>query len=350
MVCGWQRSLVVSGRAAFVKVLAGDIGGTKTLLRIVEWRDAAFTVIHEARYPSQHYAHFETLFMEFMQAAGERARGVVCAALGVAGPVRHKEGRSRAEITNLPWRLDNAGLSDLCGIPRVYLINDFEAIGFGLGLLAVTDQARLQEAPIRNGATRLIVGAGTGLGVALQQQEGAAWRVSASQGGHMAFAPSDEIEDALLHYWRPRLVRMSWEHAVSGPGIVRIYEFLYHRLMPADDVHYRAVLASTDPAAAIAEGAQRGEAVCVQTLVLFTRLYGRFAGDLALVTLPFGGIYLAGGIAPKLLDCLRNGHFLSGFRDKGPMTPLMTDFPVTIITDPTVGVRGAAVYATLHAT
>lgn len=332
-----------------MKVLAGDIGGTKTLLRVVEWRDAAFTVVHEARFPSQRYAHFETLLMEYVQAAGEHARGVVCAALGVAGPVLHEQGRSRAEITNLPWRLDNAALSDLSGIPRLYLINDFEAIGFGLGLLAATDQVRLQEASFRDRATRLIVGAGTGLGVALQQQEGTAWRVSASQGGHMAFAPSDEIEDALLHYWRPRLIRMSWEHAVSGPGVVRIYEFLHHRLVTDDDEQYQAVLASADPAASIADSARRGEAVCVQTLVLFTRLYGRFAGDLALATLPFGGVYLAGGIAPKLLDCLRTGHFLSGFRDKGPMTPLMADFPVTIITDPTVGVRGAAVFAALHA-
>ena len=333
-----------------MKVLAGDIGGTKTLLRVVEWLDAAFTVVHEARYPSQRYTHFDTLLMEYLKTAGDLARGIVCAALGVAGPVLHDQGRSRAAITNLPWQLDNAALSDLCGIPRVHLINDFEAIGFGLGLLAATDQARLQEAPIHDRATRLIVGAGTGLGMALQQQEGTAWRVLPSQGGHMAFSPADELEDALLHYWRPRLVRMSWEHAVSGPGIVRIYEFLHQRLMPADDAHYQAVLASADPAAAIADGAQRGEPVCVQTLALFTRLYGRFTGDLALATLPFGGVYLAGGIAPKLLDCLRNGHFLSGFRDKGPMTPLMADFPVTIITDPTIGVRGAAVYATLHAT
>lgn len=332
-----------------MKVLAGDIGGTKTLLRIVERRDAGFTVMHEARYLSQRYAHFETLLMEYLRSAGELAHGTVCAALGVAGPVLHDQGRSNAEITNLPWRLDSAALSALSGIPRVYLLNDFEAIGFGLGLLAATDQARLQEAPIRDRGTRLIVGAGTGLGVALQLQDGEARRVWPSQGGHMAFAPADELEDALLHYWRPRLVRMSWEHVVSGPGVVRIYEFLHHRLVPADDTHYQAVLASDDPAAAIADAALRGETVCVQTLMLFTRLYGRVTGDLALATLPFGGVYLAGGIAPKLLDCLRNGHFLSGFRDKGPMTPLMSDIPVTIITDPTVGVRGAAVYATLHA-
>lgn len=332
-----------------MKVLAGDIGGTKTLLRIVEQREDEFTILHEARFASQQYERFETLLTEYLQAAGTLARRVVCAALGVAGPIIHEQGRSSAQITNLPWRLDSAALSALSGIPRVYLINDFEAIGFGLGQLGAADLVCLQGAVNRDARMRLVVGAGTGLGVALHLQNGDTQQVLPSQGGHLAFAPTDALEDALLHYWRPRLERMSWEHVVSGPGIVRIYEFLHHRLMPPDDAHYHAVFTSADPAAAIADGAAHGETVCVQALDMFIRLYGRVAGDLALATLPFGGVYLAGGIAPKLLDYLRNDQFMAAFRDKGPMRSLMSNIPVTIITDPTVGVRGAAVYATLHA-
>lgn len=333
-----------------MKVLAGDIGGTKTLLRVVEQRGADFTVLHETRFASQQFEQFEQLFARYLHEAGELAHDVVCATLGVAGPIRHERGRSSAEITNLPWRLGSDALSALSRIPRVYLINDFEAIGFGLGQLGPSDVARLQDAPTRDARVRLIVGAGTGLGVALHLlQDDHTQRVLPSQGGHMGFAPADALEDALLHYWRSRLDRVSWEHVVSGPGLVRIYEFLHHRLAPPDDAQYRAVFASGDPAAAIADAAAGGEAVCMQTLDLFTRLYGRVTGDLALASLPFGGVYLAGGIAPKLLDHLHNGPFIDGFRDKGPMSPLMRDIPVMIITDPTVGVRGAAVYAALQA-
>lgn len=327
-----------------MRLLAGDIGGTKTLLRIVERRGTALTVLHEARFASRAFPQFDPLIARYLHEAGELAHGIACACLGIAGPVRHDPAGSRAEITNLPWRLDTQALGALTGIPRILLINDFEAIGHGVGHLSAAQLHSVQDVPAQPGGVRLIIGAGTGLGVALWLPDDKGGRVLPSQGGHAGFAPADAQQDALLEYLRPPLGRVSWEHVVSGPGLVRIHEFL-HRRAGAGAERLAAIAASTDPAAAIAAAAADGDVLCRDAVALFSQLYGRVAGDLALVSLPAGGVYLAGGIAPKLLGAEFVGDFMAGFLDKGSMNALMPHFPVMVITDPEVGVIGAAVYA-----
>jgi len=329
-----------------VKVLAGDIGGTKTLLRIAEVHGTQVEVLHEARYLSQDYPLFDSLLADYLREASTLTRGISRGCFGVAGPIRQEQGYRTAQITHLPWLLDERKLSALSGIPAVGLINDFEAIGFGVAGLAPQHLHTLQEGDGRAGDDmRLIVGAGTGLGVAQLLRHGNRTRVLASQGGHVGYAPGDALEDALLHYLRPREGRVSWEHVVSGPGLVRLYDFLYHYRAYHDDQRYRSVMGSDDPSAAVSAAAADGDELSTQTLALFVRLYGRVSGDLALASLAFGGVYLAGGIAPKILSMLATPVFIEAFRDKGPMTPLMSAFPVAVITDTHIGATGAALYA-----
>lgn len=330
-----------------MKVLTGDIGGTKTLLRIVEINENALQVLHEKRYLSQDFTSFDTLISEYLHDVVAIRRGITCACFGVAGPVRHDLFHSVAHITNLPWMMDSRALAALTAIKIVYLINDFEAIGFGIGRLGEDQLTYLQKVPAARQATQLLVGAGTGLGVGLLLWDNGL-HVLPSQGGHVAFAPENPLEDALLHYLRPRLARVSWEHVVSGPGLVRLYEFLYG-LHPADDALYEQIMASDDRAAAITTAAAADNSLCRRALSLFIRLYGRITGDLALVGLPFGGIFLAGGIAPKIVSGLADETFMEAFRAKGPMTSLMDTFPVAVVLDPFVGINGAAVYAASRA-
>lgn len=324
-----------------MKVLAGDIGGTKTVLRIVD--AGGQKVLHESRYSSQEYDEFDSMITGYLKSAGDLASEISRACLGVAGPILRNDAHSVAEVTNLPWQLDNLALASLTGIPAVYLINDFEAIGYGIGSLGRDQLFFLQDKAPRPHAARLIVGAGTGLGVALLRDDDG-MQVLPSQGGHTSFAPANRLEDELLGYWRPSLGRVSWEHLVSGPGLVRIYDFLHHRDGADDNARHREIMASADHAAAITSAAEAGDELCEEALSLFVRFYGRATGDLALVGLPFGGVYLAGGIAPKIAGRLADGTFMEAFHEKGVMTTLMESFPVAVVLDPLVGITGAAVY------
>jgi len=325
-----------------MKVLAGDIGGTKTLLQVAEVRGSEVEVLHRERFASRDYADFESLLRDCLDRIPVTvAKDIAGACFGVAGPIHTPEqGPRQARVTNLPWQLDESHLQSLLGLPRVHLINDFYATASGIEALQEEDLAVLHPGKSLSGAPRLVVGAGTGLGVAQLFCCDGRYRAHASEGGHTLFAPTNALQAELLAYMQGQFQRVSYERLVSGPGLAHIYTFLARRRrQDASELH--AILEQPDPAAAIAHLAQEGDAVAEQAISLFMAIYGSVVGDLALVCLAYGGIYIAGGIAAKLVDQLREGTFMDNYESKGRMSPLVKQMPVFIILNQDVGLLGA---------
>jgi len=305
--------------------LAADVGGTKTLLQLT---DAAGAMLRQQAYPSAQYASLGDLLALFLADTRPQA-----ACLAVAGPVAGR----RVKFTNLPWEVDADELEQRFGIDRVELVNDFKAVGLGIAALRPTNLFTLQTGMEQPRAMRLAVGAGTGLGVALLSWQGDGYAVHPSEGGHIDFAPADALQTELLHYMQARHGHVSWERLVSGPGIVAIHDFLRES--------GRAPGAAADDAAEIAHRAEAGEAGANQALELFAALYGAYVGNAALLALPHGGIYLAGGIAAKMIPRLQEGSFLRAFLDKGRYAGLLGTMPLHIVTLPNIGLLGAMNHA-----
>ncbi len=326
-----------------VQVLAGDIGGTKTLLQVAEFaHDGAPTgrVLKEARYLSGDYPDLLPMVREFL--AGEELRPRA-ACFGVAGPVLGDRLHQHATLTNLPWMLDSVQLTRELGLLAVRLINDFQAVGYAVEALGPEDLTTLQTGEPTPGGPRVVLGAGTGLGVALLFPYGLHYEVYPTEGGHGDFAPTDDDQTALLEFLRGEFGRVSHERVISGPGLEAIYRFMLDRAgrAAADD----PLLAGDDAPAAIAREAAQPDALAARALTLFVRAYGTLAGNLGLTCLAGGGVYLAGGIAPKLLDRLQEGDFLAAFNEKGRMSHLTRRMPVHVITTPRAGLIGAALAA-----
>ena len=304
-------------------LFAGDIGGTKALLALVEAGEVRF----ERRYACGEYASFPAMFERFLadaQAVLGEAPGIDRACLGVAGPVAD----GRARLTNLPWAIDAREL----GLRDARLLNDFEASAHALDRLAAGDVVTLQQGVPLDRAPRLLIGAGTGLGVALVTGAGRDRHVIAGEGGHAAFAPADETQEALLRHLRGSLGRVEIEHVVSGPGLARIHAFLGGN--PAVD------------AAEIARTALEGrDSLALSALDLFIACYGAAAGDYALAVLARGGVYVAGGIAPRILPRLGAGGFLAAFNAKGAFAAQTLACPLHVVTNERLGLLGAAAAA-----
>ncbi len=319
-----------------MRILAGDVGGTKTLLAIYE-HDASGTTteLRRERFASRAYASLSEVLRAFL---GAGSPGVSRVAFGVAGPV--VDGRCAA--TNLPWRIDARELASDLDVERVRLINDFHAVALGIGVLDASELVVLQDAPIVDGAPVAIVGAGTGLGEAVLLPSRDGPTVLATEGGHADFAPRNEVEMALLRFLLGRHSRVSYERVLSGPGIVTLWEFVTSTgLAPALD-STRARLASEDgPAVIGALALSGGDPAATRAVELFVSLYGAEAGNLALKVLPYGGLYVAGGIAGKLLAPMREGAFMRSFLDKGRMRPLLERVRVAVVATPDVGLIGA---------
>ncbi len=316
-------------------ILAGDIGGTKTLLQL---KDGA-RVLFERRFDSTAFADFEAVLATFLdQAAREGLGDVSAACIGVAGPV---EG-NRARVTNLPWRLDAEALAARFGIPRLRLINDFQAVGYGLETLGDDDLRVLQRGEARAGAPRALIGAGTGLGEGILVWSGDHYEVLASEGGHVDFAPTDALQRALLAWLSERQPRVSYEDIVSGPGLETLYRFHAAHFAGQVPATLLATLEQGGGAAVISRAAEQGDVLAGQTLDMFVKIYGAQAGNLALTCLAAGGVYIAGGIAPRLAERLSRGIFMAAFRDKGKMGELLARYPVYVVMNPRVGLQGAA--------
>lgn len=259
---------------------------------------------------------------------GHRAcQGLKSACFAVADPIINE----RVKITNLPWQLDVPSLSATLGVPQVRLINDFQAIAYGIQLLDSDDFVDLNIGNEEHGGTCVILGAGTGLGqsVLVRCRDGQDFAV-ASEGSHVDFAPTDTLQSELLEFLKPKLGRVTVEHLVSGPGLVRIYDFLLNKGYETAAPELLAAMKNGDPAEAIGISAMdRKDAIAVKALDLFIELYGAHAGDLALTCLAKGGVFVAGGIAPKIINCLTQGNFMKAFTNKAPVSGLLQTLPVT---------------------
>lgn len=320
-----------------MRVLAGDIGGTKTLLAILEQRpDGGLTVVRRQRYVSARWPGLAPIVREFL-AAGD-ASDLTRAGFGVAGPVL--AGRSR--VTNLPWEIDAAALATGLGLDAVALINDFAAIARGLQVLGPDDLEVLQAGTRDPHGPVALIGAGTGLGEAILLPTSNGPHFIASEGGHCDLAPRDDLEIALLRFLLARHHRVSYERIVSGPGLVTAYQFVIAEGLAPELSDTRERLTREDPGAVIGGRALAGDdPACVRAVDIFIGLYGAEAGNLALKVLPTGGLYVAGGIAGKLLPRIKAGGFLRAFLDKGRMSPLLAEMSVTVIKNPDVGLLGA---------
>ena len=318
--------------------LSGDIGGTKTLLQLCAAESQ--TPALRKSYASADYAGLAEMVGEFLAEAG--VRDIVGACFALAGPVSGRVVR----LTNLPWVVDGDALALRYGISHVALINDFEAVGHGIAALQPTDLLKLQAGSEQQEGVRLVVGAGTGLGVAWLSAQQGAYRVHPSEGGHMDFAPVDEIQGLLLRYLQHRHSHVSYERIVSGPGLISIYEFMRDTELATPSPQFLAALDEEDAAAVITRFAlYEGEPIARMTVHLFLSVYGAFVGNLALATLPRGGIYVAGGIAAKMAAQLQGGEFMNMFLSKGRFGGLLATLPVHIVLNRNVGVMGANLIA-----
>lgn len=321
-------------------VLAGDIGGTKTLLTLARVEGTGVEPLVERRYPSGEWPEFAPLLADFLaRLAGAGQPEPAAACLGVAGPV----GDGKVKVTNLPWVLDPVALARQVGAP-VRLLNDFGAVAHGIAALGPEDLHTLQPGEPRSRGVRAVIGAGTGLGHAiLAPRAGGGHTVLGSELGHAEFAPADERQAELWRWLRARHGRASWEHVVSGPGLGAIYQWLVESGARPGAALARAA-AEGDPAAAVSAAAGQ-DPVAREALALFVRAYGAQAGNLALACIPRGGLYVAGGIAPRLIGALSGGEFTAAFRAKGPMAGLMERIPVHVVLNPKAGLLGAALAA-----
>lgn len=317
-----------------MRILAGDIGGTKTYLSLFERFDGGFREIRSARYRSADYPSLAPMVRDFL---GHDVEPLARAGFGVAGPV--VDGNCTA--TNLPWSLVGSELSAELRAP-VSMVNDFYAVALGITCLRPEDVRVLQDAPADPHGLIAIIGAGTGLGKATMQHGAAGVTVSPSEGGHREFGPRNADEIGFLRFLLERMPRAPYDRVVSGQGILLMYQYLV-ATGQAELPETRARLELEDPGAVIGGNALAGtDPLCVRAVEAFISLYGAEAGNFALDTLPGGGLYVAGGIAPRLLPLIERGAFMEAFNDKGRMGRLTREVRVQVITQPRVGLLGAA--------
>jgi glucokinase len=319
-----------------MRVLAGDIGGTKTAIATVEIDRTSCRVLRLVRYPSADYPTLEQIVEEFL--ADEKSRPKA-AGFGVAGPVRD----GVAKVTKLPWRIEERTLAPRMRIPRVTVVNDFAAAARGIPYLGARQLATLVPGRSEKGATMAILGAGTGLGQAGIVQVGDRVIVVASEGGHVDFGPRNDAEDGLVRFLRRRFGRATRDRILSGGGLALIYEYLKSRRAAPETPAVAAALQQEDPAAVVSRFAlARKDRLCRLALEMFVSIYGSEAGNLALQYRATGGVYVGGGIAPRILPELKRREFRRAFGAKPPMTDLLSRIPVRAVLDWRLGLFGAA--------
>jgi len=321
-------------------ILAGDIGGTNSRLAVFD-PHAGWTPALERVYSSRAHGSLDEILAAFLDEHRVRPRH---ACFGVAGPVRD----GRCVATNLPWIVDAAGIGAQIGAPT-WVINDLEANAYGLATLGPGDLELLHAGLVGARGNAAIIAAGTGLGEAGLYWDGGAHHPFATEGGHASFAPGDADDADLLRWLRARHDHVSWERLVSGPGLVALYEFLRDTGREREDPALAEAMRVDDPGAAITRAALvGGSALAEATLDWFVRLYGAEAGNLALKVMATGGVWLGGGIAPRIVPKLRDGAFMQAFLAKGRMQPLLAAMPVHVILNDRTALRGAARCALLR--
>ncbi|MEW6320364.1 MAG: glucokinase [Acidobacteriota bacterium] len=313
-------------------ILTGDIGGTKTALAYY----ADGELVHARRYASTGWADLTDIVRDFLARHDERPRR---ACFGVAGPVVD----NAAKTTNLPWTVEAGELADVLDGAPVMLINDLEAVAHGLAVAGDEAFVTLNAGTGHDEGNRAVIAAGTGLGQAGLFWDGRRHHPFASEGGHASFAPRNDREVALLRFLAAEYGHVSAERVLSGPGLYNVYRFVRTEGRFEEPAWLSERLAAEDPSAVVSECALDGRSpLCRESLRFFASLYGAEAGNLALKTLATGGVFVAGGIAPKVLPALTDGVFLEGFVSKGRMRPLLEAMPVRVVAHPHLALLGAA--------
>lgn len=323
-------------------ILAADIGGTRASFAIAEQSASGTRLIAERQFASRDFADCHALIKAYLATPEAVAvRGSLTAAcFAVAGPVAH----GAAKLTNLGWQVSTDEIISDLGLSNVSLINDFYAAGLGVTTLEDEGLVTLQAAEAEPHGTAIIIGAGTGLGVGIINWDGAGYRVLPSEAGHADFAATDELQDRLLIYLRRNFGHASWERVISGPGLMRIFSFLQDSGfgVPSKRLLEATKQPGADATEVIAEYAlAKLDPLAVRALNLFIAAYGSFAGNMALAALARGGVYIAGGIAPRIINRLQEGGFMRTFTSKSAFTPLLSGIPVRVVMDAQVGLRGA---------
>lgn len=323
-------------------LLAGDIGGTKTALGIYTEENGCHLPLLTGLFASNNYKDITEIVTEFLSTTNYT---ITKAVFGVAGPVS----KGRVKLTNLPWILEEQQLQEASEIPTVKLLNDLEAVAWSIPSLRSNDLYALNSKGVATPEGPIVILApGTGLGEAFLIWDGCRYRAYPSEGGHSSFAPTNELELGLLRYLMRKFPHVSFERVCSGIGIPNIYTFLKesgieeepawlrHKLDTVEDITpviINSALAKEEPCA-----------ICTTTLEIFISILGSEAGNMALKLLPSGGIYLGGGIPPRILDALKCGPFLDKFFNKGIISHVLTSIPINVICKPDTALAGAASY------
>lgn len=323
-------------------ILAGDIGGTKTNVALLETDGRSVgAVVAQQKFPSADYDSLEKIVAEFL--AAERSPALTHACFGVAGPVVD----GRVDATNLKWDVSAEALAGLLGIHRVSIINDLEATAYGIEALTPQQLYTLNEGDTARGGNRALIAAGTGLGMAGIVRHEGHYQPVPSEGGHMDFAPRNELEMKLFEYLLKQEEfdgHVSYERVLSGPGFFNIYSFLRDTNYADEPAWLAAEIADeSDDSAAVSAAALAGKSeLAMKTLEMFVDIYGAMAGNLSLLMIATGGCYVGGGIAPKIIEKLKDGAFLASFTAKGRFRPMLSNMPVHVILDDHTALYGAA--------
>lgn len=323
-----------------MKILAGDVGGTKTELAIFESTQPGEAQF-EMHFVNREQTSFEGILQHFMQDAQQKVEHVCIA---VAGTIIN----GNCAMPNLSWTLDEATIKNVLFAKNVKLINDLEATAYGVLGLPSDKFVVINEGIAHPSGNLALIAAGTGLGEAiLFKTSNGDYQVSASEGGHVDYAPHNALEIELLQYLWGKFGHASWERVVSGMGIATMYEFLIKINTSVEPAQIQSeIMSAADQGAAIFKAAQSGESpLSKHAIQMFIENYGAAAGNLALKALSTGGVYIGGGIAPKLLPYFTTGAFMQAFVDKGRFSPLMKNMPVKLVLEPKTALLGAASYA-----
>jgi glucokinase len=320
-------------------ILAGDIGATKTNLGVYATEKGPREPVVEETFPSSRHSSLEVLVGEFLAQA---QMDVERAVFGVAGPVVG----GQATITNLPWVIDEAQLKKKLNLRSVLLLNDLRAIAQGVPLLKAQELYALNKGEPILGGTKAVIAPGTGLGEAFLTWDGLRYRAYASEGGHVDFAPTTPLENNLLRYLRDKWEHVSYERICSGMGLPNIYAYLRDSGYAEEPAWLAEQLAAADdPTAFIVNAALENKAkLCNDSLNLFCSVLGAEAGNMALKVLATGGVYLGGGIPPRILPALKQKVFMQAFLNKGRLSDLLAKVPVHVILNPKIALIGAAFY------
>jgi glucokinase len=323
-------------------LLVGDIGGTNTRLALFEY-NKSFNLIKENRFLSNNYSSLMSAIHHFLK---DEKNKIEAASFGVAGPVKN----GRCQATNIPWIIDIYEIADELKISKAYLLNDLEANAYGIYLLKEKDFYVLNEGEKKSIGNACIVAAGTGLGEAGLYYDGNKFRPFACEGGHTDFGPQNDLEIELLKFLRAKYGHVSYERILSGEGIYNLYEFLIHsKIEPRIEALEKELEKHPEPQLIITKkGVNKENKICERVIDWFVSIYGAEAGNAALKFFALGGVFIGGGIAPHILDKLKEGNFMTSFSNKGRFSKMMMSMPVKIILNDRAALLGAQYFAMLE--